>query len=187
MIVGTTGSRYPRPESVCQKFRAYLLETGATELHHGDCKGWDAQAHHIAASLGIKTVAHPPDVSAMRAHCDAEEVRAPLPYLKRNAEIVLSCDALFAAPEGPERLRSGTWATVRKARNSGKPVFISEGAEMTNYTPIQEQRIAECMTLFRQRHSPGQDPGVTWASIKQDYNRSEGELLEAKRRIEEGK
>ena len=124
MIVGTTGSRERRTESVCQAFRSYLIHCGATELHHGDCIGWDEQAHNIAASLSIKTVAHPPTNSVARAYCNADKVMPTRPYLERNTEIVLACDTLFAAPDGPERIRSGTWSTVRKARKARKPVEI---------------------------------------------------------------
>lgn len=124
MIVGTTGSRYNRPESVCQAFRSYLIDTKASEVHHGDCEGWDKQAHNIAVSLSIRTVAHPPSNSALRAYCNADKTMTPLPYLERNTQIVLACDALFAAPDGPERMRSGTWSTVRKGRKAGKTVTI---------------------------------------------------------------
>lgn len=122
MIIGTTGSRRIRPESTCQAFRSYLIEHAATELHHGDCLGWDNQAHDIAVSLSIKTVAHPPSNPALRAYCRADKIMEPIPYLDRNNQIVLACDALFAAPDGPETLRSGTWSTVRRARKSGKAV-----------------------------------------------------------------
>ena len=48
----------------------------------------------------------------------------PKPYLDRNRDIVDACEVLLATPDGPERLRSGTWSTVRYARKIGKPVEV---------------------------------------------------------------
>ncbi len=79
MRVGVTGSRHKRPEATCQKLRKLLTEWGASELHHGDCVGWDEQAHHIAQSLGLKTIAHPPSDDRFRAHCKADRVMDPRP------------------------------------------------------------------------------------------------------------
>lgn len=124
MRIGTTGARTKRPEDVCQRFRELLTEWGATELHHGDCVGWDKQAHDIAVSLGITTVAHPPDNSKMRAFCCADYVRPALPYLERNREIVLSTVKMIAAPDGPEVARSGTWSTIRTAKKMGRAGVI---------------------------------------------------------------
>jgi hypothetical protein len=45
--------------------------------------------------------------------------------IERNTEIVDDSDHLFAAPkEQFEQLRSGTWATVRRARKKGIPYEI---------------------------------------------------------------
>jgi hypothetical protein len=45
--------------------------------------------------------------------------------LTRNRDIVDTASMLIAAPEGnAERLRSGTWATVRYARKAKKKVII---------------------------------------------------------------
>jgi predicted Rossmann fold nucleotide-binding protein DprA/Smf involved in DNA uptake len=47
--------------------------------------------------------------------------------LERNKDIVSESDFLIAAPDSKkERLRSGTWATVRHARKLGKRVMILE-------------------------------------------------------------
>lgn len=124
MIVGTTGSRCKRPENVRHEFRRLLLESGATELHHGDCLGWDQQAHEIARDIGLMIVAHPPEIGAMRAYCDADVVLEPLPYLVRNKAIVRAAECIIAAPDGPEKLRSGTWFTIRAAKKAGRKVAI---------------------------------------------------------------
>jgi len=124
MRVATTGSRQSRPDAVCRALRKLLIEWGATELHHGDCIGWDKQAHDVAVSLGLKTVSHPPDIDSMRAYCVADETMYPLPYIERNKAIVLACNRIIAAPDGPERTGSGTWSTVRMALRLGRKGMI---------------------------------------------------------------
>ena len=51
----------------------------------------------------------------------------PRDYLDRNKDIVNNCDLLIAAPkENTEVLRSGTWSTVRYAKQLGVTVVIIE-------------------------------------------------------------
>ena len=119
MRIGVTGSRNDRPVSVIERLQARLVEMGATELHHGDCVGFDRQAHEVAAALGLRIVVHPPTINSLRAYCEASEVLPPLDYLARNRAIVDAVDYLIAAPDGPERQRSGTWSTVRYAKSRG--------------------------------------------------------------------
>lgn len=46
-------------------------------------------------------------------------------YMLRNDELVAQADLLLAFPETQvEQLRSGTWATIRRARKAGVPVQI---------------------------------------------------------------
>jgi predicted Rossmann fold nucleotide-binding protein DprA/Smf involved in DNA uptake len=88
----------------------WLRERGATDLHHGAAVGADQHAAHVAALLGFRLTAHP--ATAGRE-------------LARNREIVAACDVLVATPATErEVLRSGTWATVRYARQAGKPVLL---------------------------------------------------------------
>ena len=121
MKIGVTGSRHPRPDHIIAELRQLLIEKNATELHHGDCIGFDAQAHDAAVALGIKTIAHPPAHEAARAFKDADDTRMVRGYLDRNKVIVSEADFLIAAPDGPEVIRSGTWSTVRHARRTGVP------------------------------------------------------------------
>jgi hypothetical protein len=45
--------------------------------------------------------------------------------LERNTEIVKACDVLIATPkEQDEVLRSGTWATIRRARKYDKKLAV---------------------------------------------------------------
>lgn len=117
-------------------------------FHHGDCEGWDEKAHRFASTRCYEIHIHPPINSSARAFCWAgtrAAARYPKPvtvnvpgygkvdlyiypekdYLPRNHDIVDVSEILLACPnEKKERLRSGTWATVRYARKQGKPVVL---------------------------------------------------------------
>jgi hypothetical protein len=75
--------------------------------------------------LGVGHVeSHPPTDDRMRAFAPSDHIGQPLPYLKRNEAIVIASDVLIAAPDSPERKRSGTWATVRFARKLKRTIYI---------------------------------------------------------------
>lgn len=123
---GFTGTQRGMTAAQQAAVRALLAEApgAAPECHHGDCIGADADFHRIAVDLGCRVVVHPPDSPAKRAWCTGHEVRPEAPYLVRNHAIVDEVDVLVATPgEEAERLRSGTWATVRYARKRGVPVL----------------------------------------------------------------
>ena len=126
MKVGFTGTR--RGMSLRQLAEATrIINDIATEVRHGDCVGADEQVHIIAVKAGVRRVVHPPSDSKNRAWCggfDGSIVMPAKPYLERNRDIVDACDMLVAAPYGPEKVRSGTWATVRYARKVGKAVLV---------------------------------------------------------------
>ena len=119
MKLGVTGSRHGRPQRLEAKFFSFLAVEDVSEFHHGDCAGWDEQCYTIAKHYGIKTVAHPPDDDKFWAHTKSDIILPPKPYLDRNKEIVRAVDFLIAAPDGPEKQRSGTWSTVRYAKRQG--------------------------------------------------------------------
>lgn len=126
MIIGFTGSRRLPTQLQRDWLRQELmdLQQHAEEFHHGDCIGADTVAHGIAKSLGIPVHIHPPVVDAYRAFLTGYKMYEPLPYLVRNQAIVRTCDVLYAMPDGPERLRSGTWYTIRQARRMDREVRI---------------------------------------------------------------
>lgn len=101
-----------------------LHSLGATAFHHGDCVGSDQQAHEIAVRLGLWTVAHPPTSSGLRAYCVCDETRSAYPFLVRNRHIAQETSVLIATPDTPERIRSGTWSTVRYARLLSLPLVL---------------------------------------------------------------
>lgn len=122
---GFTGSRLiPAPAQAAALWRWFSERRGW--LHHGDCVGSDKAAHIAAKAACWRVTAHP-GLSAARLCAfvsDADERRPPKPNLARNSDIVDETAELVATPDGPERLRSGTWSTIRKARALGRQVTI---------------------------------------------------------------
>ncbi len=123
MNIGITGTRYGTTHEQLQEGVLIILREEPDEVHHGDCVGADAEVHH-AVGYDQWIVKHPPIDSKHRAWCEGGLCRDPLPYHVRNHNIVDETDLLLAFPDGPERLRSGTWSTVRYAEATGKPVTI---------------------------------------------------------------
>lgn len=128
MVVGFTGTRDGLTNS--QIFELSRLFAEYAETHdtfiHGDCVGADAEADNIAYSMGYAIKMRPCTLSGMRAYCKSGIIIAePMPPLERNKLIVDDSDVMFACPkEFNEVRRSGTWATVRYSRKSGKKLVI---------------------------------------------------------------
>lgn len=129
--VGFTGTQRGMGNSQLQAvtyvIRALMLGQHV-EFHHGDCIGADEQFHQLVRAQGLaKIVVHPPTNNSKRAWCVADVVRDPLPYLERDHRMVVETSILVAAPyQDDEVLRSGTWATIRYARNLNRPVLLLE-------------------------------------------------------------
>jgi len=125
MQIGFTGSRNGMTQEQNQCIEELLQQLAPTEAHHGDCIGADADFHAIGVELGVDVVVHPPSNKKSLANCSpVSATRLPLPYLQRNQSIVRSTFALIAAVSGPERVRSGTWATIRIARKLRRPIML---------------------------------------------------------------
>jgi hypothetical protein len=122
--VGFTGSRGGITHAQSEQLTIQFHRVGATDLHHGDCRGADEAAHKIGRQLGLYIVGHPPTASGLRAFCVCDQLRDPQPYLVRNRAVILETELLIATPSGPERLRSGTWATIRYARRMRMPQIV---------------------------------------------------------------
>lgn len=135
--VGFTGTQQGMTTAQLHTFRRWLFEhvDDVDEFHHGCCVGADVQAHFLVydvfssfmdnESLGTVLHYHPPtDTSKAFDFGDFVGTRhEPAPYLDRNRIIVANSDVLVAAPKADrEELRSGTWATVRYAREAGVEV-----------------------------------------------------------------
>ena len=129
--LGFTGSSdfgMPTDEQVKYITQVFYL-LGAMHVHHGDCVNSDAKFHEIAKFFKEHTGkplihVHPPSDPKKRAFCNGDIVYAEKPYLKRNRNIVNMVDVLLACPHGPEVLRSGTWSTIRYAKQKGIAIHI---------------------------------------------------------------
>lgn len=123
MEVGFTGSRKGLAFEQRRVLRKELQKV--TVFRHGDCVGADFEAWEEARAQGIWTIAHPPNVGKLRAYTENDESWPPRPYLEWNHDIVNASEVLIACPgKKGEVLRSGTWAAIRHAQKTKKPVTI---------------------------------------------------------------
>ena len=130
--IGFTGTRWGMTPPQLAAFKELLVDVIALQegnsyfLHHGDCVGADAQAHQTVRELGGSVWLHPPTNSSHRAYCDWDEREHPKDYMVRNEDIVARSDMLIGTPWGTAgSLRgSGTWATIRRGRARGIPVWV---------------------------------------------------------------
>jgi hypothetical protein len=122
MILGFTGTRNGMTLMQRTTFDELLLRFSTTDapnqFHYGECLGADEQAAQDALTLGYELFAHPCTLADQRI----PEKRRPRTLhtypiadpLDRNRHIVSASRILIATPgEDVERLRSGTWATIR--------------------------------------------------------------------------
>lgn len=117
---GTSGSQR---RSLDQLFLA-LYQHGYRRFHCGDCVGADVDAWNYATQYFQITI-HPPINPRFRAFLTGYVYREPYDYHVRNKNIVHESHVLVAtSPEERERVRSGTWSTVRYARSLSLPVYL---------------------------------------------------------------
>lgn len=126
--LGFTGTHYGMSATQKWALAGFMQDNcrAISEFHHGDCIGADAEAHLFMENFSwIEIHVHPPVNSKARAWCKSDCEYRPLPYLKRNHAIVEACSMLIAAPfTDQEQLRSGTWATVRYAKQLQRLVLV---------------------------------------------------------------
>lgn len=127
LVLGFTGTQHGMATEQLTRVADLLRELRPARVHHGDCIGADTQFHALVRQVlpECRIVIHPPRVEAKRAFCDGDETKAPRAYLTRNRAIVRESQVLLAAPsEREEQLRSGTWSTVRFARQQNRTVHL---------------------------------------------------------------
>lgn len=119
--------------------RSYQDGGSQTPFHFGGAPGADLRARKMAKALSYGIEWHPSpgvDLATLvhNGYADAEELLAEtwhevFPPLVRNHHIVDAIQVLLAAPHTDvEERRSGTWATIRYARQVGRPVcMLSRG------------------------------------------------------------
>lgn len=127
--VGFTGTQTGMtPEQITEVDMLLFDNLTTSCAHHGDCIGADAQFHKLSRLNGLELHGHPPINPSKRAFCEfysTEMVEEEKEYIERNHDIVNMVDWMIACPAGfEEELRSGTWATIRYARKTGRPGYI---------------------------------------------------------------
>ena len=122
--IGFKGTRHGMSVEQLDAFKAFIKAKESDEFHHGMCVGSDKQAHDFIKSEKIKIVGHPPKYKKFMAECECDYVMKPYDYLQRNKNIVDETDVMVATPDTKERVRSGTWSTIRYARKQGKKIYI---------------------------------------------------------------
>ncbi|KKK99140.1 hypothetical protein LCGC14_2635740 [marine sediment metagenome] len=126
-IAGFTGTRNGMTKKQKEAFKDIIILLEIDEFHHGDCIGADFSAHEIIKEINtnIKVIIHPPSYAKYRSFCKGNVILGQKPYLDRNKDIVDHSNLLIATPgEFKEKLRSGTWSTIRYARKKDKPIYI---------------------------------------------------------------
>lgn len=130
-MIGFTGTQHGmttnQRESVEALMTAFAraIEIGGQDVetipvHHGLCVGADEQLNEIAFRLRFRTVGHEAsDVPGRKvARVEVDDRADPRPAMERNT-LIASMPIVVAAPfTYMEVRRSGTWATVRRARKS---------------------------------------------------------------------
>jgi len=132
IIVGFTGTREGMTADQMEGVAALLDQyrtAGAKIAHHGVCTGSDDDFDWLAKLAGYQTIGHP----GVNAHgqCPTRGRRKPdvmlaeEPFLVRDRKIVDVITVLIATPKSRfEETRSGTWATVRYARQVRREIAI---------------------------------------------------------------
>jgi hypothetical protein len=125
IILGFTGTRSSLTPYQVERMHRIIGHPRVKVLHHGDCVGADAFAHHLALIYGKEIVLHPPTNPKYRAWCMGIDCEwwPERDYKVRDRDIVRCCNLLLGVPKGPEVQRgSGTWYTIRHARHKGKKI-----------------------------------------------------------------
>lgn len=133
MNISFTGTQQGMTEYQKLQLKTWLLKYKPLiqRFSHGCCIGADMEAHEIVrevCGLSVFIAVYPSNAST-RAPIprDADFVAVAEHPLERNKKIVKDGkDTLIAAPfEMREVLRSGTWATIRFARQVHVPIFYA--------------------------------------------------------------
>ncbi len=135
MKVGFTGTRdgmtLEQKFAFCEVINN--ISPAMTEFRHGDCIGCDEEAHKVIQKARLSnnemltTCIHPPINETYRAWCHGAMVKVghPKEYLDRNHDIVDASEFMIACPgEMDEKLRSGTWATIRYSKKTNTDICI---------------------------------------------------------------
>jgi hypothetical protein len=132
MDIGITATREgltgPQLESIINRLDV-MQKTQHDFLHQGCCIGGDEQITIAAFTLGYRICSHPPTdrryYFSKLAYELSENKCTELSYLARNLEIINHSSVVIGAPKTKyEELRSGTWSTIRIAREAGRHTIV---------------------------------------------------------------
>ena len=156
--IGITGTReilgHCQQQSLGMLISAmYRESTGYRQFHHGCCVGTDECGHYLASEIpGVQIHGHPGYGISKNAPYRMNirpgmlsVIHPEKPYKDRNQDIVTACKLLLACPRYPEHdqrsARSGTWQTIRFARNTRKPVILilPSGSIMHEHRGVNQQ------------------------------------------------
>ena len=130
MKFGFTGTQRGMTPFQRQEVAEFLDHHRPEIAIHGGCIGADEDFHRLCQERKIPIRVHlPNNLSKTSKYVLADEkavlVSRGRDYLQRNQDIVDEASGLIATPkEQNEVLRSGTWATIRRAKKAGKIVMI---------------------------------------------------------------
>ena len=125
--LGVTGTSEPITDAqrrqlfpVLRSFR----DQGFDWMRNGDCINADHELARVWRQMGGKVFGHPPLSPVKRAFFNFDEWSIERGYLDRNRDIVYGSEELLGVPSGPEKVRSGTWSTIRLARSLGRKITL---------------------------------------------------------------
>lgn len=132
MKLGFTGTQVGMTPMQLLKVAQMITKNPITESHSGDCIGADNEflqliqlANTNKSFPTIATHGHIPSYDSKRAFGKYAVSHPPRPYLHRNHDIVDASDVMIGTPKGnEEQRRSGTWATIRYAKKTGKKLVV---------------------------------------------------------------
>lgn len=124
--VGFTGTRKGMTLQQQEVINSLLYEFAPSQAHHGDCEGADSDFHEIVRAYhsSVMIIGHPPINQKARAFKTCDVLREAKDFHVRDKDIVYESQLLLACPKGSEYNRSGTWTTIRFARNRPSPIKI---------------------------------------------------------------
>ena len=138
--LGFTGTRKGMSKAQKQTFADLLMDLPVREFHYGNCYGADLEALSILESFmpSLYVISHPATIT--KSPLQGDLIKGRKKPLSRNTDIVLASDLLIAAPKGyKEEKRSGTWATIRRARkNNVETKILNPDGTVTYLSSIPE-------------------------------------------------
>lgn len=127
--LGFTGTRHGLSGDQREGLVEYVRKLAPHKAAHGDCVGADAEFHQILREFAPNCEIHiwPSTFDKMRAFCEGDVMYEPGRALERDKYIVKFSNYFVGCPPTDfEVQRSGSWATLRMARNRLNKKLLSE-------------------------------------------------------------